>query len=116
MNTRPRIIAARIAPDAPGLRAMPSHAEDATRDCASAPPNAASAIPNAAEMATQFVPPAGIAAVCANAAGLNSNAPASAPTVYITFLIASSLRMNRQAVVARSSPRIWLHFETALQP
>jgi hypothetical protein len=49
------------------------------------------------------VPPAGAAAVCANTAGLNSNAPASAPTGYSTLLIVSSLRMNRQAVVARSS-------------
>jgi hypothetical protein len=30
MKTRPRIIAVRTAPAAPGLRAMPSHAADAT--------------------------------------------------------------------------------------
>ena len=84
-------MAARMAPEAPGLRAMPSHAADATRDCASAPPNAASAMPNAAEIATQFVPPAGAAVVCANAAGATSIAPAKATTVYRTFFIVFSL-------------------------
>src|SRR5258708_12629658 len=87
-----------MAPDAPGLRAMPSHAEDATRDCASAPPNAASAIPNAAEIATQFVPPAAApAAVCANAAGLASIAIAN---VYRTFLFVSSYEIPAKR---------WLH-------
>src|SRR4029077_7236900 len=42
MNTRPRIIAVRIAPAAAGLRAMPSQAAAATRD--GAIPQAAAAI------------------------------------------------------------------------
>src|SRR5260370_19714247 len=91
MNTRPRIMAARIAQDAPGLRARLAHAADATRDCASAPPKAASAIPNAAEIATQLVPPAAGAAACANAAGAASIVPHKAATVYRTFFIVFSL-------------------------
>jgi hypothetical protein len=74
------------------LRAIPSHAAEATLDCASAPPNAASAMPKAAEIATQFVPAiAGAVEVCANTAGLAIKIVASAPTVYITFLIVFSL-------------------------
>src|SRR5579871_2360821 len=116
MKTRPKIIAARIAPEAPGLRAIPSHADDATFACASAPPNAASAIPNAADIATQFVPAyAGAAVVCANAAGLAIKIVASAPTEYITFLIVFSFQMYRQAVVAGSSHCNRPHFEAALR-
>src|SRR5579862_9617324 len=92
INTRPRIIAARIAPAAPGLRAMPSHADDATRDWPNAPPKAASAMPNAAEIATQFVP-AATAPPCANATGLTSITAPKTTNRYKSFLIVPPMNL-----------------------
>src|SRR3954447_182455 len=67
MSARPMIIDRRIAPAAPGLRAIPSHAAAIALACPMAP--AAAAIPrtNAAEMAPHFTPPVPAAASCANA-------------------------------------------------
>jgi hypothetical protein len=50
MKTSPKIIAKRIAPEAAGLRAMPSQAAAATRDWAIPQAAAAMAIENPAEM------------------------------------------------------------------
>src|SRR6516164_1555660 len=59
-----------MAPAAPGLRAMPSHAADAMRPCARPQPNAAMAMPNptAIPESALLLAPAGS---CANAAGAN---------------------------------------------
>src|SRR5882762_180666 len=91
-NTKPRIIAARIAAAAPGLRAMPSQAAEAMRPCPSAPPKAASAMPKPAAMANRPLPPAAAAPVsCANADGAINITAANATNTIIHFFITSSL-------------------------
>src|SRR5258707_2668514 len=91
-NTRPRIIAARIAPAAPGLRAMPSHAAEAIRPWPSAPPKAANAMPKPAAMAMRPLPPAAAAPVsCANADGAINITAASATNTIVHFFITASL-------------------------
>src|ERR1700687_3946912 len=91
-NTRPRIIAARIAAAAPGFRAMPSQAADAIRPCPSAAPNAASAMPKPAAMAISPLPPAAAPAEsCANADGATSITATSATNTIVHFFITSSL-------------------------
>src|SRR5467141_3744445 len=91
-NTKPRIIAARIAAAAPGLRAMPSQAAEAMRPCPSAPPKAASAMPKPAAMAMRPLPPAAAAPVsCANADGAINITAASATNTIVHFFITASL-------------------------
>src|SRR6266481_2181248 len=91
-NTRPRIIAARIAAAAPGLRAMPSQAAEAMRPCPSAPPKAARAMPKPAAIAKRPLPPAAAAPVsCANADGTINITAANATNTTIHFFITSSL-------------------------
>src|SRR5713226_4769057 len=91
-NTRPRIIAARIAAAAPGLRAMPSQAAEAMRPCPSAPPKAARAMPKPAAIARRPLPPAAAAPVsCANADGAINITAANATNTTIHFFITSSL-------------------------
>ena len=78
-------------PGMSGLQALEKlRADDATRDCASAPPNAASAMPKAAEMATQLVPPPA-ASACANADGVTRNNNPNTAIRYRLFLMHSSL-------------------------
>ena len=81
MSTRPRISAPRISPDAPGLRAMPSTADDTALPCASAPKAAAMASAKPAVMNSHcsdepVAAPA--AAPCAYAGDVN---PANRATV-----------------------------------
>src|SRR6266851_1045310 len=90
-NTRPRIIAARIAAAAPGLRAMPSQAAEAIRPCPSAPPKAARAMPKPAAMAKRPLPPAAPPDSCANADGAINITAASAANTIVHFFITSSL-------------------------
>src|SRR5712692_4354078 len=54
-NTRPKSIAARMFPAAPGLRAIPSQAAEAMRPWPSAPPNAAMARPKPTAKASVVV-------------------------------------------------------------
>src|SRR5512133_1004774 len=57
ISARPMIIARRIAPAAPGLRAMPSHAAEIARPWPIAPAAAATPRTSAAERAPHFTPP-----------------------------------------------------------
>src|SRR6202051_4301475 len=103
MKTRPRIIEARMAPAAPGLRAMPSQAEDATLPCPNAAPNAAMAIPKPAAIAMAPLPPAAAPPSWANAAGAISDTRVRTVNKRTAFFITASLEC-RQWVVPGFAP------------
>src|SRR5271165_6805360 len=99
-NTRPRIMAARIGPAAPGFRAMPSQAAEAIRPCPRPQPNAATPMPIATANAVRaLLLPAAASVPCANAPGATNKTPASAVTTYITFFMYCLLMNCRQEVV-----------------
>src|SRR4029077_11220846 len=91
INTRPRIIAVRMAPAAAGLRAMPSQAAAATRDCAIPQAAAAIAIENPAERTIQrAMCSGGFPASCANAGSAKVAEAASinrSPASFFLFLL-----------------------------
>src|SRR5450759_3311489 len=85
IRARPMIAMVRMAPAAPGLRAIPSQAADAAFPCAKAPAAAAIAIANAAPITPHFtpVPAAGAAAVSWANAGIAASATEVArPTIF----------------------------------
>src|SRR5712692_5945979 len=101
-NTRPRIIAARTPPAAPGLRAMPSHAAAAMRPCPSPPPTAARATPKPTANTSVVGLTGGLACSatpCANAVGAVIITAASASTTIAAFFIDFLLVNCRQEVV-----------------
>lgn len=93
-NTRPRIMAARIGPEAPGLRAMPSQAADAMRPWPSPQPNAAIPMPKATAIAASPLPPAAACSVpCPNAAGATSSTATTAVITNMAFFITASFEI-----------------------
>src|SRR5713101_3496407 len=92
-KTRPRSMAARMFPAAPGLRAMPSHAAEAIRPWPSAPPNAAMARPKPTAKASVVVFTGAFSAAppWANADGAIARMAIRATTSTAVFFITSSL-------------------------
>src|SRR5258708_2660774 len=92
-KTRPRSMAARMFPAAPGLRAMPSQAAEAIRPWPSAPPNAAMARPKPTARASVVVLTGAFSAAppCANADGAMARMAMRATTSSAVFFITSSL-------------------------
>ena len=91
MKTKPKIIANRIAPEAAGLRAIPSQAAAATRDWAIPQAAAAMAIENPAEIVIHIATCSGgfpAAVSCANAGAATSavvNSNINKPDSFFTF-------------------------------
>ncbi len=98
----PNNMAARMLSAAPGLRAMPSHADETMRPCPKAPPNAAMATPKPAAIISAVGLMGGFSAAppaCANDAGTTIKKARSTIRTTAVFFIISSSWINRQEVV-----------------